>query len=121
MMTNQNSKPYGSVKTTWQIRTYEVWGNAKDGYEVNDVYRGTEIELYAPQTMYNFGTANEFVSASLTDRQIKRVFGVRCRVSVDGDDLNYEVERERDGYPIGGLTCTSHESLSPVRKIKGKA
>lgn len=36
MMTNQ--KPAGSIKTTWELRTYDVWGNAKDGYEVNDSF-----------------------------------------------------------------------------------
>ena len=117
-MTNQpTTKPFGSIRTTWELSTYDVWGNSRDGYEVNDRYGHGEVEVFAPQTVYNVGMAGEFVGASLTDRQIKRLFGVNCRISTDGDDLTIYVERERDGYPIGELQCTSHASLSPVRKV----
>ena len=116
MMTN-HSKPFGSIRTTWELRTYDVWGNAKDGYEVNDSYSAGEVELHIPQTKYNLGTPHEFISASPTERQIKRVFGVRCRITAEGDDLHLHVDRERDGYPLGEMTCTSHASLSPVRKL----
>lgn len=179
MMTNQNTKPAGSVPTTWQMRTYDVWGNARDGYQVNDTFDAGEIELRIPQTRYNvgvewhvcrnpecagnnpcghvppceFGThrreshgvipvtthnsetgdtrsrcpecwhdvkmeSQEFTAATPSDRQIKRAYGVTCRITTDGDDLTIYVERERDGYPIGELTCVSHESLSPVRRAK---
>lgn len=117
MMTNQNmSKPYGSIKTVWELRTYDVWGNANDGYEVNNVFSAGTVELRIPQTRYNVGTPHEFIGAYPTDRQIKRAFGVTCRISTDGDDLTVYVERERDGYPIGEMHCVSHASLSPVRK-----
>lgn len=118
MMTNQNQKPAGSVKTIWQLRTYDVWGNSKDGYEVNDSSDAGEIELRIPQTRYNVGTPQEFIGAYPSNRQIKRAFGVNCRITTDGDDLHIEVERERDGFPIGSMECVSHESLSPVRKGK---
>jgi hypothetical protein len=176
MMTNQ--KPAGSVPTTWELRTYDVWGNAKDGYEVNNSYGAGTVELRIPKTRYNvgvewhvcrnpecpgnnpcghtppcawgthrreshgvipvkdyvqIGTGNifnacpecfhavtlesqEFIGAAPTNRQIKLAFGVRCRITTDGDDLHITVERERDGYPIGEMYCTSHVSLSPVRK-----
>lgn len=169
MMTNQptSSKPAGSIKTVWSLRTYDVWGNAKDGFEVNDTYSAGTVELRIPQTRFNIGVewhvcrnpkcshngrgvlpigtrelnlsyertaelarttinphcefckapiameSQEFVSAFPTDRQIKRAFGVRCRIEVDGDDISVYVTRQRDGYPI--VYCESHESLSPVR------
>lgn len=117
MMTNQpNTKPAGSLKTTWALRTYDVWGNARDGYDVNDVYSIGAIELRIPITRYNVDTPTEFKSASPTDRQIKRAFGVTCRISTDGDDCHIIVDRERDSYPIGELICTSHVSLSPIRR-----
>lgn len=100
MMTNQpNSKPAGSVPTTWELRTYDVWGNARDGYEVNDSFSAGEVELKIPQTRHNIGTPYVFVSASPSNRQIKRAFGVRCRIETEGDDLTIYVNRERDGYP----------------------
>lgn len=115
-MTNQSTtKPAGSLKTRWSLRTYDVWGNSRDGYEVNDVYSAGEVELRIPITRYNVGTPQEFSAASPTDRQIKLAFGVSCRISTDGHDTYISVDRERDGYPIGEMTCTSHESLSPIR------
>lgn len=179
--TNKTSAPAGSLKTTWELRTYDVWGNARDGYQVNDSFDAGEVELRIPKTRYNigvewhvcrnpecpgnnpcghtppckFGThrqeshgvipttthnsetgdthqrcpecwqdasleSQEFVSAAPSDRQIKRAFGVTCRIETEGDDLFIEVNRARDGYPIGEMRCTSHESLSPVRKVGEK-
>ena len=109
-------KPAGSLPTRWAIATYDVWGSAKNGWDVNDVYRGSEIELRVPQWRYNCGTPQEFIGAAPSDKQIKAVFGVRCHIETDGDDLNIYVNRDRDGYPIGEMRCVSHESLSPVRK-----
>lgn len=120
-MTNHNtSKPAGSILTTWRIWTFDVWGNAKDGYEVNNRYSHGTVELRIPQTRHNIGSSQEFLSASPSDRQIKRAFGVNCRVDTDGDDLHIEVTRQRDGYPIGSMECVSHESLCPVRKKAGE-
>lgn len=121
MMTNQNNtRPAGSLPTTWELRTYDVWGNAEDGWEVNNTYSAGKVELRIPQTRYNVGTPHEFIGAYPTDRQIKRVFGVNCRIDTDGDDLTVYVSRQRDGYPIGEMHCVSHESLSPVRKMEGQ-
>jgi hypothetical protein len=169
MMTNHKLP---TMATVWELRTYDVLGNAKDGYDVNDVYSAGTVELRIPQTLNNSGLSwhvcrnadckgnnpcghnppcafgahrlekhavvanvdiaghhcpdcgapvslesQEFTSAAPTDRQIKRVFGTRCRITTDGDDLHITVERERDGYPIGEMYCTSHASLSPVREV----
>jgi len=185
MMTNRTIKS-GTVKTVWSLRTYDVWGNARDGYDVNNVYGAGSVELRIPQTRYNVGVtwhvcrnpeckgnnpcghnppckfgahrreshgvipvmrvpansqngavemphcpdcgecswvmleSQEFRGAYPTDRQIKRAFGTRCRIETDGDDLTIYVTRERDGYPIGEMHCTSHASLSPVRKAEVK-
>ena len=119
MMTNRHTnKPADNlptIPTTWDLRTYDVWGNARDGYEVNDNYSAGSVDLRIPQTRYNAGTPQEFVSASPTNRQIKRAFGVTCHIETDGDDLTVYVTRKRDSYPIGEMHCTSHVSLSPVR------
>ena len=116
MMTNQNHQmKAGTIKTVWSLRTYDVWGNAKYGYEVNDSWDAGTIELRIPVIRWNAETPHEFKGAYPTDRQIKRAFGVTCRISVDGDDLTIYVNRLRDGYPIGEMHCESHESLSPIR------
>lgn len=169
-MNNQlHTRSAGSLPSRWALRTYDVWGNAKDGWEVNDTRDAGEVALRIPQTRYNVGLTSltykcrdigygvesghcfgewtgemdtwgkrtfkrtddvllylfpdeitkeesqEFVGAAPSDRQIKRAFGVTCRIETDGDDTHIEVNRARDGYPIGEMTCVSHESLSPVR------
>lgn len=111
------SIPFGYVKTVWKCRSYDVWGNAKDGFEVNDVTSEWTEEINCPQEKHNVGTGHEFVSAYPNDRQIRKAFGVpRVKISTDGDDMVIFVNRERDGYPLGEMHCASHESLSPVRK-----
>jgi hypothetical protein len=118
MAKDSNTKPAGCLRTTWRTASYDVWGNEKDGYEVNDVYRGLDAVIYAPITRYNVGTAHEFRAAYPNDKQIREALGIRPRVRLDieGDDLTIYVNRARDGYPIGELTCISHHSLSPVIK-----
>lgn len=106
-----------TVTTEWELATYDVWGNAREGYEVNDVYRRREpIILVLKVEKYNEGTPNEFESATPTDRQLRRVFGLgKIQLDTDGDDLTIYVNRARDGYPIGEIHCTSHKSLSPIQ------
>jgi hypothetical protein len=106
-----------TVTTQWECWTYDVLGNARDGYEVNDrscFDRGYSLDLEIET--HNVGTEREFQSASPSDEQIKEVFGASCKIETDGDDLTIYVTRERDGYPIGEMNCISHESLSPIRE-----
>lgn len=116
---NPSARRLPKIETTWECWTYDVVGNARDGYEVNDrscFARNYELRLQ-PET-HNIGTPQEFVSAHPADTQIRAVFGVRCRITTDGDDMTVYVERDRDGYPIGEMHCTSHESLSPIRAAR---
>lgn len=110
--------PRQTIMTTWELRTHDVLGNPRDGYEVNDSFNIGEIKLRITTETHNVGTPHEFTSAYPTDKQIRHCFGVRCRLELDGDDTHITVNRERDGYPIGEMHCTSHESLSPIRAVK---
>jgi len=105
-----------TIKTTWRMWTYDVWGNAKDGYDVNDRYSHGLIELRLKVIRNNVGTPLEFVSAYPTEYQLKKIFGVRCELDIDGDDREIRVDRASDSYPIGELNCESHESLSPIKE-----
>lgn len=124
-MTNQDtpakprfrSVPAGSLPTVWDLTTYEVWGNAKDGYDVNNSFSSGSVELRIPRTRHNAGTEHEFISAHPTHRQIKKALGVTCRIETDGDDMNVTINRARDGYPLAAIYCTSHASLSPVKAL----
>lgn len=112
-----------TIATVWEVWTYDVWGNARDGYEVNDRYcHSREYPIRLTVEVNNPGTPQAFESAYPSDRQIRQAFGIRCRCETDGDDLTIYVNRERDGYPIGELLCQSHESLSPIRtRAKARA
>ena len=105
------------IDTTWQLASYDVWGNARDGFEVNDVYRHGEETLRLKVTVNNPGTPHEFLSAYPTASQIRRIGGLgRFRIDLDGDDTHIYITRARDGYPCGEMVCTSHKSLSPIRE-----
>lgn len=111
-----------TITTTWEIATYDVWGNARDGYDVNDVYRQGTVTLVLAVETANEGTGYVFEYASPTDRQLRRVFGLgKVQIDTDGDDLIIYVNRERDSYPIGELRCTSHKSLSPIEPAQQPA
>jgi len=104
------------IDTTWKVLTHDVWGNVKDGYEVNDNYGHGEVPLRLVVETYNPGTPHAFDSAYPTDAQIRAIFGFpRVQIETDGDDINIYVRRVSDSYPIGTLYCTSHDSLSPIR------
>lgn len=110
-----------NIKTVWERVTYDVWGNAKDGWEVNDAHRTGQTVIHCAVTKNNAGTPQEFESATPNDRQIRKALGLRSfQIETDGDDCAIYVNRKRDDYPCGELRCVSHESLSPVR-AKGDA
>jgi hypothetical protein len=115
------TKRHRYIETTWKAWTYDVWGNARDGYEVND--RSCFARVYPMRlrvNVYNVGTPQEFDGAHPTDAQIRALFGASCRIETDGDDISVYVTRARDGYPIGELFCSSHKSLSPIRSASGE-
>ena len=107
-----------TLETTWEVCTYDVLGNAEDGYEVNDRYR---VHRAYPLTLAvvtnNPGTDRAFNSASPSDAQIREALGLveDASITTDGDDLYIQVDASEDGYPLGELSCMSHESLSPIR------
>jgi hypothetical protein len=108
-----------TIETTWELWSYDVWGNARDGYEVND--RSCFDRDY-PMTL-KVETANPDSSQAFdfsypTDKQIRKALELtKVQLDIDGDDMTIYVNRSRDGYPLGELHCTSHASLSPIREL----
>ena len=104
-----------TIATTWELWSYDIFGNKDDGYEVNDrscFDRSYPIRLKI--THNNVGTDRAFDSAFPTEYQIQKAFGVRCALDISGDDTAIYVNRASDYYPIGEMFCTSHVSLSPL-------
>ena len=106
-----------TIITKWQLWEYDVWGNKEDGYQVNDRFKVGEVEIKLKTVIDNINTPFQFVSASVSDWKIKQLFGVSCKIDVDGDDTSYYIERSSDNYPIGEMFCISHQSLSPISQL----
>lgn len=106
------------IASTWELRSYDVWGNARDGFEVNDSHVfARDVPLRLTVETFNPGTPHEFQGATPSDAQIRRLFDcARVKLDTDGDDVHIYITRRRDGFPIGEMFCTSHASLSPIRK-----
>lgn len=109
-----------AILTVWEAWDYDVWGNAEEGYDVNNRFRIGEFEENAAIRVYNAGTEHEFRSAELSDDQIRDMLGIRAEVPIetDGDDMVIYVTAEENGYPLGELHCLSHVSLSPPRLVE---
>lgn len=107
-------------RTLWEVWTYDVWGNAKDGFEVNDRYcQARKHLIVCTVNQWNTGTENEFESAEPGNTQIRQALGLTGMndgIDVDGDDMSVYVSNIRTGRPLGELLCVSHESLSPIRR-----
>jgi len=86
----------------YELWTYDVWGNARDGFDVNDRYKHGTVSIKCNRQVFNAGTPNEFSMYEPTDRQLSLAAGFGVSVSWDGMDGNYTAEA-RNGRPIGEL------------------
>lgn len=79
------------------IDYYDVLGNEKDGYEVNNLstcVTGIEIADDATDTdIINYLKSINFLSEKATTETVE----------VDGDDLFIELTEKETGYPLGRL------------------
>ena len=119
------------VVAVCQHRTYDVWGNSRDGYQVNDTFDAGEIAIPAEVSVSNVprlpGAQDGFrsfpdsysfqaevvVTFSLTESAIRKAIGAKCKIVLDGDERTYYVNRERDGYPICELEILRFEEHDP--------
>jgi hypothetical protein len=87
----------------YRVFTYDVWGNARDGFDVNYVYPQGTVEIRCKLKVYNAGTPEEFASWGPTDRQLSRACGFRGVQWDSADDPEYTIscENPRNGRPIG--------------------
>ena len=87
----------------FRLWTYDVWGNARDGWEVNDRYSHGVVAIKCERAVFNVGTAHEFETFEPTDRQLSRAAGF-TGVQWDGQEGCYYAETRRNGRPVGELT-----------------
>lgn len=85
----------------YQLATYDVWGNAREGFEVNNVYQHGEIKIKCKGSVYNQGTEWEFTEWAPTDLQCNRAVGARNCQSVQGEpDYVLYFENKMNGKPV---------------------
>lgn len=116
------AKPIRYERTLWEVRTYEVSGDAEDGWQVDDTYTvDSELELTLPIAISPMGAPwdpekNVYRRAELPMHHIREALDCRgLPIDVAGDSVHVYVTRRKDGYPIGELLCLSHDSLDPLR------
>jgi hypothetical protein len=113
------------ISTIWEVITYDVWGNSKDGYEVNQAFRSGNLEMPVKLEVYNPGSEREFYDGSPDDTNIRKALGITPRVRFYDPYHNtgviYPTHVSTD-YPLGELRLISHDSLSfsPGKVITGK-
>lgn len=79
----------------YQLWTYDIWGNAKDGFEVNDRYKQKIVEL--PEN-----ASNKQIRRALYD---SGVFGrgiMTAALDIDGDP-EYALYINHTARSVGGL------------------
>ena len=84
------------VKAT--VWSYDVWGNAHDGYEVNDRRKFGTFDVYKDALSEDAGVLYflkeiEFFKPRVQLRSLE----------IDGDDMNIYVNEARGGYPLCGI------------------
>jgi hypothetical protein len=81
---------------TWSVWSYDVWGNKRDGYDVNDRSRITRIE--GPDDPSDKQALRMAKDGGLLNP------GVRLKsLDLDGDEGYITFTARRNGFPIGEL------------------
>lgn len=96
----------------YRLYSYELWGNRRDGFEVNNIFdTGHEFDIAVRGEVMNAGTMDEFVSFSPSDLQINRALGDRGLV-YDGEAEDTLCAENKYGDPVQEIrfvgTVTKH-------------
>ena len=87
-----------------------LWGNAKDGFEVNDTRSAGEVSIRCRVEVNNAGTPQEFLSAYPSDSSDSHAALISCadvKLEIQTEmTLTIYVNRAKDGYPLGEMYCT---------------
>ena len=95
------------VYTLW---SYDIWGNARDGFEVNDRYKHGTVTIRCKLTIFNAGTPYEFVSYDPTDHQLSKAAGVRGVEWDRASDETFYATSRTNGRPVCELVYEHDES-----------
>jgi hypothetical protein len=95
----------------YRLYTYDVWGNARDGYEVNDIHIATRYADSSHNIMAIEQIIIDIDPETATDYQINRL--LKCRGITWESDYRYEMYLygtvKRNGKPIAELRPYNEE------------
>lgn len=89
---------YGNPKdeVEWHVFSYDVWGNKKDGFEVNDKHKlGVE---YGPPDLTDSQAIQLAKWAGLLKKSVRR-----NQLLIEGDDITVYFTERRTGEPLGEM------------------
>lgn len=83
----------------YQRWTYDVWGNARDGWDVNDRFKSGTVDIRCKRSVFNVGSVSAFACFAPSYLQI-------ARTGIGAPDFTGDIGMicgERRGKPIGEL------------------
>jgi hypothetical protein len=125
--THQHRKTGRKIALHYDVWCLDVWGNATDGYEVNDRSRCGKVTILADEMEYNIGTQYAFKSATPTRSQVvhaligrdllkRTVKPEQIRINADaGADDDIYVDAARDGMPLYQLEAIGHKRSREIQ------
>lgn len=99
----RNPKPlegYYGFGSEWEVRSYDVWGNAEDGWEVNDSFRVGTVS-------FADNASDETIISVLKNAGILSEKASVKNIDIDGDDDFITLNDSRDGMPLLELAKSS--------------
>ena len=113
-----------------EVRFYDVWGDRKDGWEVNDITRTVEVDFPAAVAISGlprfpgakddfreFPTDSSFsaevcVSFYISDSAIANYFEVaESEIEVDGDGISYRITETSNSRPACEIRIVGWEEI----------
>jgi hypothetical protein len=82
--------------------TYDVWGNARDGYEVNDRHGLRRDVTISHQTFNSDSALKKWIKTNFHFKRNVRLSSIH----LDGDERTVYITGGRDEYPIGEIQIT---------------
>lgn len=121
-----NHKVIAVCRVDWN----DVWGNADDGWEVNDISRSDRNrEFVADLEIHNVPafpgakdgfrefpntpgiTTEVLCTFHISDETIRRELGIKGKIEVSGDDTMYTIDLAKDGFPLCTLYIEGWKEL----------
>ena len=107
----------------YQVWTYDVWGNERDGFEVNDRYKQGTVEIEAVLEHYNVGTPHASSSYNVTDEAVIKALKSegyisknirKSSIGIDGEpEYSLYIEYTPTARPEMELQNLEPEKLTP--------